>query len=75
MVIADGAAWLRHIGNAASVRPLNIIPEGEECIRPQGYARKLIQPRPLLFPGKYLWLHLESLQAPSASTSMQSSPI
>ena len=36
--VADRAARLRHVRNAAFISPLNIVVEGEECVRSEGNA-------------------------------------
>ena len=44
MIITNGAARLRHIFHAALMRPLDIVPEREKCVRTEGDIRIFIQP-------------------------------
>ena len=37
-VVADRAAWLGDVGNAALLCALDAVGEGEECIGAEGYA-------------------------------------
>ena len=50
LIVADGAAGLRHIGHAAAVRPQDVVSEGEERVRAQRNAGKARDPFLLFLP-------------------------
>ena len=55
-IVPYGASRLRHVGDAALFRPLEVVAEGEEGIGAQGDACDGVQIRSLLFVGKGLRL-------------------
>ena len=61
IVIADGAARLYDVLHAGLACAFYIVAEREECVRTNGYAGILCNPRLLFLSGEHLWLYLEGL--------------
>ena len=61
MIVTDGSAGFSDVLNAALVSTLDVIAEGEECIRAESYVIVLSKPSLLLFSCEYLRLNLEDV--------------
>ena len=60
-VITNGSAGLSNILNAALMRSLDVVGEGEECVASAGHALHLVKPCSLFLAGKYCGLYLKGL--------------
>ena len=69
-IVADGAAGLCNILNTAALCTLDVIAEGEECIRAEGYTVDGIEVCSLLITGEGAGCSVKYFcQLPSAQTS------
>ncbi len=61
LLVADGAAGLDDGSNAGAAGPLDVVAEGEECVRTQAHAGDVAQVLFLFLSGQRLGLTGESL--------------